>query len=62
MKKFSVEEIAQAMSTNKWHLLEIENVINSTGYGSVIFKLEVRAGKVEKITFRQHKTILSPKA
>lgn len=57
----TIEQIAEAMQKNKWHLIEIEDIIQKTNYGTVDVRMEVRAGRVEKIVFLNQKTLLAPK-
>lgn len=60
-EKMTIEQIAEAMQKNKWHLIEIEDTIQKTNYGVVDVRMDIRAGKVEKITFLNQKTLLAPK-
>ena len=51
--KFTLDEFAEMMQQNKWYLLAIEESLQDNlkrGYGSIGFRLDLRAGEVEKVT------------
>lgn len=58
---YTLDQIAELMKKNKWHLIEIEEAVQSVEYGTVEVRLEVRAGAVEKVSFFNAKTQLRPK-
>lgn len=61
--KFTLEEYAEFVKQHKPHLLRIDEAISKMdgGYGTVEIRLEVRAGVVNKMSFWQGETWLSPK-
>lgn len=60
-QKYTLDEFADMMKTNKWHLIQIENEIQNTSYGTVDIKLEVRGGVVERIYTYNGRSYLKPK-
>jgi hypothetical protein len=61
MEKYTLDEYAMMMRSNKPYLMAIEEVVGKLNYGDIDLKIEVRAGVVEKMVANSHKTWLRPK-
>lgn len=60
-QKLTLDQFAELIKKNKWHLAKIEEEIQKTQYGTCEISIEVRAGFVEKFSILSKKTHLRPK-
>jgi hypothetical protein len=61
IEKYTLDEYASMMRTNKPYLIAIEELVEKMQYGTAELKMEIRAGVVEKMESTNHKTWLRPK-